>query len=188
MSERLSTAEASQETGIPEPTIKNWIGRLPIPAEKDSAGRWRFGPEALDVLRAIKELRDEDRTFETIRRRIGEPEMSAELSSANPGSSEDNPRLHHDEPAVSLDERRLADELAGAITPQLVEALKANNDLAEKYARAAHQIGQMEERVANLTTQLNADRDRHVQELEAARAEIAQLKAPALRPWWKLWG
>lgn len=181
MSERLSTAEASQLTNIPEPTIKNWLGKLPIPAEKDSAGRWRFGSEALDVLRAIKELREEDRTFETIRRRIGEPEMSGDSSGVGASSSGANDQSSIDERPLAMDERSLAESLAGVITPQLVEALRANNDLAEKYAHAAHRIGRLE-----------AELEAAQAQLAEARQKIVLLEAPKegapQRPWWKLWG
>lgn len=182
MSDRLSTAEVAKATGIPEPTIKHWLGKLPIPAEKDSAGRWRFDEEALEVLKAVKDLRDQDRTFETIRRRIGEPELSAESSGLSDRLSPDNLQPTTDERASSVDERMLAESLAGVIAPQLIDALAAQNELAEKYARATYTIGQLEERVSNLTVQL-AETKQRLLLLDAPREEV---RAP--RPWWKLWG
>lgn len=210
MSDRLSTAEASEATGIPQPTIKHWLGQgLPIPAEKDSAGRWRFGPDALTVLRAVKELREQDRTFDTIRRRI-DPELSDSSSSLGGASSPDERPLTVDERQPNADERTLAESLAAAVVPQLVQALEAQNAQAEKYARATYEIGELRatlkateaerdrlsgelERHRALIDEGNtarqAERDRLAGELAEAQAKIAALEASqASRPWWKVWG
>lgn len=210
MSDRLSTAEASEATGIPQPTIKHWLGQgLPIPAEKDSAGRWRFGADALAVLRAVKQLREQDRTFDTIRRRI-DPELSDSSSSLGGESSTDERPLTIDERELNTDERTLAESLAAAVVPQLVQALEAQNAQAEKYARATYEIGELratlkatEAERDRLNAELarhralleegdaarRAERDRLAGELAEARAMIATLEAQkSSRPWWRLWG
>lgn len=165
MSERLTAAKAAEALGVHVNTIKNWLGQLPIPVEKDSAGRWRFDDRAFEVLQAIKELRDEDRTFDTIRRRIDSGELSEPQDTTSEATAPHNPSM--------------AETLAAAITPQLVEALSAQTALAEKYAHAAHQIGKLEAENEYLRNQVAELRDK-VALLEAPKPEPQ-------RPWWKLW-
>lgn len=193
----MTTAEAAEALGVPLGTLKTWLDRLPIPVETDSRGRRRIPPEGLQAIAAVQSLRDGDAGYETIRRRLepspdsaaADPEGSQAEHQPEAGSSPAESAAPSAEtqpsPGPALDEARLAQVVHDAVS----FAVTNQTELAEKYARAAHQIGQLEERVANLTTQLHVDRDRHARELEAARAEIALLKAPAApRPWWKLWG
>jgi DNA-binding transcriptional MerR regulator len=168
MSERITAAEAADALGVHHNTIKHWIAHLPIPAEKDSAGRWRFGPEAVEVLKAIKELRDQDRSFDTIRVRI---DKQAPGSSQEPAEV---PTNNHQEPAnqpPTVDGRDLAAIVGASLVPQVVEALQANNELAEKYARATYEIGK-----------LTSDNEHLRQALASAQERIALLEAPKPEP------
>lgn len=181
MSERLSTAEAAQALGVHVNTVKHWIGQVQIPAEKDNAGRWRFSPEALEVLQAIKELRGQDRSFETIRRRIDKRPLGDRQAGEQPELSD---RLAGDKQPPSLDPHALAETLTTAITPQIVDALASQTSLAEKYAKAAHQIGRLEAEVEYLKTRLGEAREENGQLADKVRL----LEAPkSQRPWWRLW-
>lgn len=189
MSDRLSTAEVSDALGIPQPTIKHWLGQLPIPAEKDGAGRWRFSDDALEVLKTVKALRDEDRTFNTIRRVIGEPATSASQSAMSDERQADEPQLSPDERPSAVDERALAETVSATVMPRMLEALAAQNEIAEKYARAAHQIGTLEATIKAIEAdrdRVTAERDHALRERDDARALLAAPKEP-VRPWWKLW-
>ena len=164
MGEVMTAAKVAEALGVHVNTIKNWLGQLPIPVEKDSAGRWRFDERAFEVLQTIKGLRDEDRTFDTIRRRIDSGELSGPQDTASEATAPPNPSM--------------AETLAAAITPQLVEALSAQTALAEKYAHAAHQIGKLEAENEYLRGQVAELRDK-----------VAMLEAPKTepqRPWWRL--
>lgn len=170
----LTTSEAAERLGVPKTTLHTWLNTLPIPSETDSRGRKRLDANALAVLEAVKELRGEDCGYQTIRRRIGtltehdgtEPERVPNVNGAQP------------EPAPAADR--------GAFLAQVVEVVANQTDLAERYARAAHQIGTLEER----TRGLELERDRLAGELAEVKAERDQaralLAAPA-RPWWKFW-
>lgn len=205
MSERLTTAEAAEALGVHPNTVKHWIGQVDVPAEKDGAGRWRFDERALEVLRAVKDLRDSDRTFETIRRRIDKRETSEQQDGAQdtPGA-----RQVADEYATTPqhpgDNRALSEALAAAVGPQLVEAIAGQTELAEKYARATYTIGQLEERTTTLQAQLADTRERMQllqsaddergqlsRDLADAKVKIAELEAhvarQAHRPWWRPW-
>ena len=173
----LTTSEAAERLGVPKTTLHTWLNTLPIPSETDSRGRKRLDANALAVLEAVKELRGEDCGYQTIRRRIGtqaghdgtEPEHVPNVNGTQPDRA----------PAVDQD----------GFLAQVVEVVANQTDLAERYARAAHQIGTLEER----TRGLELDRDRLAGELAEVKAERDQaralLAAPApARPWWKVWG
>jgi DNA-binding transcriptional MerR regulator len=150
----LSTKEAAERIGVNPNTLKSWIKTLPINPERDGAGNYRFNERALEVLEAIKGLRLDKRTNETIRRYI----------------TTDHPEVTQQSP---LDEQRITQ----VITDSITQAIAIQTDLSEKYARAAHRIGELE---ATL-------REREAP-LAEAREKILLLEAPKVRPWWKLWG
>lgn len=83
-------------------------------------------------------------------------------------------------PALEQIAGAVGDAVAERVTVQLVEALRRETELAEKYARAAHRVGELE---ASLRAN-EAERDRLAGELAEARRPAL---APA-RPWWKVWG
>ena len=161
----LTTTEAAKQLGVPPTTLKTWLTNLPIPASTDSRGRRRLDQEALEVLEMVKSLRDEDCGYQTIRRRI-EPTTDA------------NPSVTDSEPAADGPESASSPSLdTSALVAQVIEAIRSENDLAEKYARVAHRVGELE---ATLR-----ERER---ELVEAREKIALLEAPKpTRPWWRLW-
>ena len=149
----------------------------------------------------VKQLRDEDAGFATIRRKIGHDTVGHGDSPSTHGGA----TVVDDEPTAEAPSGHGAGTAAAfdtsALIAQVVDAIGGQTELAEKYARAAHTIGQLEERVANMSSQLaearglliageserQAERDRLVGELAAARALLAVPK-PMARPWWKVWG
>lgn len=66
----LSSQEVAERIGVSMSTLKNWAVRLPVPSTLGPDGTRRFPEEALAVLEAVKHLRDEERSYETIRRTI----------------------------------------------------------------------------------------------------------------------
>lgn len=158
----LTTSEAAKRLGIPQSTIKTWLSNLPIPSATDSRGRRRFDEGSLEVLATVKKLRGKDKGYETIRRHIRpEPDRSStETSTSSPA----------DEPETSWGS---PDDIRAIV----IDALKSENELAEKYARATYSIGQLEERVTTLSAQLEEAREK-IKLLEAPKAE-------AKRSWWK---
>lgn len=210
MSNMLSTKEAATELGVPLGTLKRWVDELPIPLEKDAAGARRYGPEALEVLRRVAELRQDDRHFESIRVIInpsqtadgpglspdlgaGQPANRIVTSAENTGPGPSQPAISdRAEPGPSVQEvaATVGDAIVERVGRELSEVLRRENDMAEKYARAGHRIGELEatlkardERLELLAAELaevKADRDQ-------VRALLAAPPAP-VRPWWKVWG
>lgn len=161
----LTTSEAAERLGVPKTTLSTWLGQLPIPYETDSRGRRRLDDEALALLETVKTLRGDDCGYQTIRRRIGpltEPDQVE--AECNPAATETQP-----EQAPALD--------TDAFMAQVVAAVSAQTELAERYARVAHQVGRLE-----------ADNDHLRAQLAELKDKVAQLEAPTpARPWWKLW-
>lgn len=211
----LTTKEVSEHLEIPASTLKTWIKSVPVPTTFDSLGNRRFGPEAVDIVKAIKQMRIEGCGFQTITRRIG---------------LETTPRPSQDEPAPtpgpSIDELKTSEGSAQdnkALVAQIILAIREENDLAEKYGRVAHQMGKLEERVeylnrenTNLQSELTRAqrlltdggkeseelrrrlaeegqmREATVQQLaveqdlrQKAEARLAEHEAQQAQPWWR---
>lgn len=172
----LTTKEAAERLGIPVTTLKTWLSQLPIPQDMDSRGRRRLTDDAIAVLETVKHLRDEDRGYQTIRRLI-RPETDGGSSETGQGPTSDEYETDVGPSPVST----------AAIVEAVTAAIATQTDLAEKYARAAHQIGNLEAKVQAKDERIAQLAD----ELAEARQRIALLEAPketpAPRPWWKWW-
>jgi len=172
--ESKTLSEVAGELGVPGNTIKTWLHQLEgIPAEKDGAGRWRFPPEASEILRQIQALRLDGRSLNTVRRRLNEDSSTDERSQAG------DPQEQGDRP----DERPTSD----AVTVKLLEMLEAERTrTAEAEARAAELLEQRagieaacamhQERAANLA-----------HEVQRLSGQVLLLAAPKPAPWWKIW-
>lgn len=153
---RLTTTEAAKHLSIPVSTIKTWLSQLPITASTDSRGKRRIDADALQVLEEVKRLRADDCGYATIRRVISSEPISSSTTSDEPNAQ-----------TVTS---------STALISEIISALRAENELSEKYAKATYTIGQLEERVSGLTAQLGE-----------AKSRIILLEAPSPRPWWRFW-
>lgn len=168
----LTTSEVAERLDVPQTTIRTWVSQLPIPAKQDSRGRHRFDEDAIAVLEAIKKLRTEDAGYNTIRRVI-EPATSSNGEATNI------------EQEGSVEQRATTDgvgskALVAEVVAEVVAVIRGENEQAEKYARATHRIGELEERVRAL----EAERERLGGELAEAKDKILLLEAPKARGWW----
>lgn len=160
MIETLTANEAAERLNVSVTTVKNWLNQMPGDKEIDSRGRRRIDEKTLSVLETMKALRDEDCGYETIRRRIFQ--VTDDQLSANSDLG-----LGDSQPTVSQQPVDTA-----SIVAQVVEAMRGENELAEKYARVAHQVGKLEAENENLRAQL---------------AEAKALLAAPVKPWWRIW-
>ena len=85
-SSAFSPTEAAEHLGVSPSTVKNWAVRLPVPSFVDDDGTRRFPAEALAMLALVKRLRDEERSYATIRRVIEpmEPITPIDLAAIGP--------------------------------------------------------------------------------------------------------
>lgn len=155
MTVALSSNEAAERLGVSPSTIKNWAVRLPVPSWLDAEGTRRFSDEALAILETVKQMRDDERSYATIRRTI---EPTGHLREpAEPGR-----------PTKASPER--VAEVMGVVRPMW-------NALQCEHATAAKRIARLEAKI----DELRQDRVAMQAELEALRQAVGR---PA-RPWWK---
>lgn len=160
----LTTEEVAKQEGIAFSTLKRWLDVVEVPHEKNSQGHRRFGPEGLEVIRQIKELRlDNDRALESIRMIMSHgraqrgPAVSPEASSAqaeliteqveteptaSPAAEPSVELTIEVSPARAEPEPTSGPGLAD-IRAAVVQVLEEQNELAEKYARATYSIGEL---------------------------------------------
>lgn len=154
----LSSNEAAERLGVSPSTIKNWAVRLPVPSWVDAEGTRRFPDEALAILETVKEMRDAERSYATIRRTI-DPTGPSQRSAPAPRQTAPADRVA---------------EVMGVVRPMW-------NALQCEHATASRRIARLEAKL----DELRADRVAMAAELEALRK---QLGAPARPWWRRLFG
>lgn len=194
----LSTKELAEASERPLSTVKRWVD-LGIPHEVVGGAR-RFPPEAVDIVQRIGALFDGDRSACSVRfvladvlRPMGQPVSPAHGPVDQPTSRVHGPGGRH---AASAHEAMsqptsqgsqldgLIEQLGQEVVGQVVTALRGETELAEKYARAAHTIGQLEERVRVLEVErvrlieaVEADKGDRQAEFELALAAVQEAAA-----------
>lgn len=194
MDDKITTQDVLARLGMPgeKSKLRFWVQAAGLEVPKDGAGAWRWTPELVEQVQLIKTLREVDnRSLETVRRVIGaqtatEAEQPASSEGAAPAQRTESAatagpdlaplvqaieKLVASHPSRILDGAELAETISASLAPQLVQAIQAQTELAEKYARAAHQIGALEAELKHTRTQL----EEKVRQIES------------VRPWWKFW-
>lgn len=201
--EELTTEQLSERTGVALATLKRWTNTVNIPHRRNSKGHKRYGPEALEAIEAIKNIKsqDPDIGMQSIRRLMSygpaikdtepeqleqleateaaaELEVSAQQAEPEPARvqlelSASAPRAHA-EPAASPS----AEAIAMIVTDRVVAAVRDNNEIAQSYAAAARQVGQLEERARlaeDRARALELERERLTSENEARASDVSRL-------------
>ena len=201
MPDDLTTSAVAEKLDVPASTIKRWSEQFPVNAYKDDRGRMRFKPDSVRVLEIIKSLRDEDRGPATITRLVSS-EWAAIGPETGPSSipvqSQTEPGSSQPTAAPSMDAGSLVEQITAAVTM----AIRTDNELAEKYARATFEIGTLQERVAQLQEReqrlltSGQDQDAEIERLRAELVDRSRLtadiefelraeRARQARPWWR---
>lgn len=206
MTERVWIGEAAENLGVSLSGIKAWCDRLGLANERDNRGRRVLSPNELEVLTLAKAMREDGRTFDTITKRVGRsPDNRQAADTQDPESADDRQATVRQ--SSGGDYKALISEVLEAVSYQIDQ----KTDLAEKYARAAHQIGKLEadneylrsevsklqsqmaeaqlrlsaaDSEATENTRLKEQLEQQSQKLAAIEKENVQLKA---RPWWRIW-
>ena len=119
---RLSTQEAALAVGASPNTVKSWVRDLGLAPPRDEAGRHRWDENALAALRAVKDLREQGRSYDTIRKVMTPVKPVA--------------------PVRTTDDERLSWAIAEAVGQVVAGLMRAEADLAEKYARVVSGLQQ----------------------------------------------
>lgn len=199
--EKITTADVLERLGMQgeKSKLRFWVQAAGIEVPKDHTGAWRWTPALVQQVEIIKTLREVDnRSMDTVRRFIGIKQDFLEESkklpplpgepvaqhegSAGAAGTDLAPLVAAIEKLIAagadkpVDGAEIAEAISENLAPQVVLAIREQTELAEKYARAAHQIGKLEAENAALMRQLE-ERDQKL--LVAAVA--------AGKPWWKFW-
>jgi DNA-binding transcriptional MerR regulator len=126
--EPLTTKEVADQLGVSISTVKNWSSRFAIEKRFDSQGNRRYSEKDIRLFEIVKSLREDDRGYETITRRI-RSEVSLNLAQDNIG-----------DPGGSIAHVMDFEPFVG----QVVTAISANNEIAERLSQAQYRIGELE--------------------------------------------
>ena len=167
----LSSTEAAEHLGVSPSTVKNWAVRLPVPSWVDRDGTRRFPPEALDVLELVKQMREDERSYATIRRVI-EPAVPYDSAREALALPEPPARAGGPRATAPLDPEVLDAAPALQRSGEVMTVVRPLwNALQSEQAAAARRIARLEEVVARLQD-----------ESEGLRAEVGLLRAREARP------
>lgn len=141
MMKEYSSDMIASQIGVAQQQVETWAEEFHIPYRQKGVSR-NFEQEAMDVLKTIKNLKDGNRGFDTIRQKI-------EVT---------HPAVWEGPPATGLPSAQALEKLVEDTIErsfdkkwnQLLEQLGDLNELAEKYAQASYSIGQMTEQARTL--------------------------------------
>jgi hypothetical protein len=157
----LSTAEIAASLSKSESWVKAQQRLLNIP-RKIVGGKAVWPDNVIDIFKTVASLSEAGAGLSTIRKRISGDSPQSAPSEAQPA------------PDIS--------QIIPAITQAVTASIAQQTELAEKYARAAHQIGQHEERERQLVAAIEELREQ-VRLLQAPKPE-PEAKEEKPRSWW----
>lgn len=192
-SQRYSTADAAQKLQLGKSTVNLYIQKAALPVTP-KGGKIKLTADDLLTLEKVKQMRLDDSGWDTIQRHIGTAKPQTEHGQPEPSHEQlqtesQTPMVH---PQIAIDE-------------MIERAITKSGGLAEKYAIAARQIGQLEsenkyqsDKIAELqgqlallpapgeVEQLQAELERTKQALAESKTELEVEKK---KSWWqKLFG
>lgn len=141
MKEYSSDMIATQ-IGVPQDAVETWAEEFQIPYRQRGVSR-NFEQEALDVIKTIKNLKDCNRGYDTIRQKI-EVSYPGLWNSPAPATGL---------PSIQALEKLIAETVERSLTQKwndLISQLGNLNELAEQFAQASYTIGQMTEKARSL--------------------------------------
>lgn len=159
--QHITSKQIAQELGIAPSTARVWAKKFKIPRQQRK-GVSVYTADALEALKTIKTMRDKGSGYNTIQRVMEPPKEPV-----TPLQQQDN----------TPSEAVITAKIEDAIT----KTLEKSNELAEKYARATFEIGQLTEQVKTLEAQAKllpspVTWALHERDLEQLQAENEALK------------
>jgi len=178
----LNISAAAQTIGVSTDTLRTWDERIPtLQIARDNAGRRRFDDRSLQLLKLVKRLSDEGRSFDTITAVIDRPAASVLTGAPISVQPEDARSIWW---AAALKASR---DAAASREEMLVDLLESTSRDRESLER---EVGAMRVRIADLALR-NDDLEARLgstnERLERAELMTAVRQEPARRAWWKFW-
>jgi DNA-binding transcriptional MerR regulator len=168
--------DAARYLGVSKSKLAVWSERTGI-GRRTESGSISYSDDDLKALELIRSLRDEDRSFETIVRRIRPIAATAPHLIAEPETL----------PASPAPEETLS--LVEQVTAAVTTAIRADLRMGEKYGQAMQRLCELQWEVRQLHDARSQAETAHRLEVACLRVEIDSL-ATALaagqeRPWWR---
>lgn len=189
MTTKITAAKAAEELGVTAATIKEWAQRLGLDCRSDE-GTWLFDEEQMHLLRVIRKLREEGSGMDTIARRLQPQAPEAPEPGPAPVLGGDTPPRAELQVGQVEEPGAARPEGSGELHPlvaQVIDAIKQQTLLVDKFAWATHRIGRLEvenenlrAQLADTRAQLDETRQRlaeEIREREALRARVDRLAA-----------
>lgn len=161
-----SANDVAEELSIHHTTVKKWAQQFEVPSRR-KGHKWVFNDDSIAVLKTIQRLKDEDCGQDTIRATIA-PQMSLEENVSQ--KTETQVRPDYDAP-----------EITQLIDQSVSNAIEKYDSIAEKFARATHEIGRLEAQLESAQEKLKVlpdpvDHSQVKAENERLKAELEVLK------------
>lgn len=125
-----TSKEIAEVLDISHSTVRNWGRKFDIPRENKIGKGWIYDEEARRIFETIKSLRSDDCGYDTITRRLAPDNHECQSDS-------------HDNQSDTHDNHPIIKSLANEFQTVMKTELSAANQLAEKYARATYEIGEL---------------------------------------------
>lgn len=203
MSKGLTTRELSRLLGISTSTLRIWEDVLQLPVPRDDQNHRRYPPDLVVTLTSVARLRQAGQDYASIAKELrldsgtADHETPAGAGEAahetRAGKTAVEPPPTSTEPAAAPADKvigRPLETLPETVTPTVLakdhpDLLTAytrlsedHRNLAARYAEATFAIGQLEERVHNLTQQL-VEAETQLAKYELAPPQPLALPEPA---------
>ena len=172
----MTIHEAANRLGVCASTLRTWGEKTGVAGNRTSSGKRLYSDDDLSVLEAVKDLRDQDAGWTTIRKRIGREAPVAIAEPAHAPVLTSTPLMHEPEggqpaPATAPQGQGHGQEGPNQLVSKVIETLNAQSGMAERYARAGYQIGRLEAEVKHLAE----ERERMAQRLAESEQKLAEL-------------
>jgi len=178
----VNISAAAQALGVSPDTLRRWDERIPtLNIPRDNAGRRRFDDRALQLLRTIKQLQDQGRSFDTITAVIEKPSAGVLTGAPIAVAGDLGERLWW---GAALDAAREAGvSREEYLTEALAAASRERGILELEVTALRARIADLARRNDDLVAQVHNTAER----LERAELMSAVRQDTARRPWWRFW-
>jgi DNA-binding transcriptional MerR regulator len=176
-------SDAARYLGVSKSKLATWSERTGV-GQRSDGGCYLYSDDDLKALEVIRALRDEDRSFDTIVRRI------RPIGASAPALQPVTPEMQSVDDAADAG---ATTSLVAAVTAAVTAAVGADRRMGDRYAQAMQRLCDLKWEVRQLHDERSLLLTTHRSEGDALRAEIATLQADLAaeraRPWWrKLFG
>lgn len=178
----MNISAAAQALGVSPEVLRKWDERIPtLNIPRDNAGRRRFDDQSLSLLKRIKQLSEQGRSFDTITAVLDKPSPDVLTGAPIFVGSDPAQKLWYDATLEAARDAAVSREVA--LLAALDDARFERESLEREVLAMRTRISELAERNDHLAHDLESTNER----LERAELMTAVRKGPGDRPWWRFW-